>query len=128
LIRNEKLRDALAKYYVTGVGPSNLFVLQLVPEYRANVRGHTPSRVSRYIWASCFSSATGVQLETLLDCKSPISEPEAQAVLDSYMALPELLSELRFWITTQESGIIILGGVLGTAVALAEQVQDELGK
>jgi hypothetical protein len=128
LIRNEKLRDALAKYYVTGVGPSNLFVLQLVPEYRANVRGHTPSRVSRHIWASCFSSATGVQLETLLDCKSPISEPEAQAVLDSYMALPELLSELRFWITTQESGIIILGGVLGTAVALAEQVRDELGK
>lgn len=128
LIRNERLRDALAKYYVTGIGPNNLFVLQLVPEYRATVRGHTPSRVSRYIWASCFSEAAGVQLETLLDCKSPLSEAEAQTVLDSYMVVPDLLSELRFWITTQESGIVILGGIRGTASALSEQVRDELGK
>ena len=128
LIRNEKLRDDLAKYYVSGIGPSNLFVLQLVPEYRATVRGHTLSRVSRYIWASCFSEAAGVQLETLLDCKSPLSDAEAQAVLDSYLALPDLLSDLRFWITTQESGIVMLGGVRGTAEALTDQVRDELGK
>jgi hypothetical protein len=128
LIRNENLRDALARYYVTGVGPSNLFIFQTLPEYRANVRGQTPSRVSRYIWAKCFSEATGVELETLLDCKSPISEQEAQAVLDSYMALPGLLSDLRFWITTQETGIVILGGVRSAAEALAEHVRQELGK
>lgn len=66
--------------------------------------------------------------ETLLDCKSPLSEAEAQAVLDSYLAVPGLLSELRFWITTQESGIVMLGGVRGTAEALTDQVRDELGK
>ena len=37
------------------VGPSNYYILQLVPEHRTNVRGHTPSRVSRYIWTHCFS-------------------------------------------------------------------------
>jgi len=128
LIRNEKLRDALAKYYVTGVGPSNYYILQLVPEYRTNVRGHTPSRVSRYIWTHCFSPSTGAQLETLLDCESPLSDAEAQAVLDSYLALPDLLPDLRFWITTQESGVDILGGIRASAQVLAEQVKDELGK
>ena len=128
LIRNEKLRDALAKYYVTGTGPNNLFVLQLVPEYRANVRGNTPSRVSRHIWAKCFKELTGVQLETLLDCESPVSDATAQAILDSYLAVPGLLSELRFWITTQETGIALLGGVRGSAEVLAQRVRDELGK
>jgi len=128
LIRNEKLRDTLARYYVTGVGPSNYYILQLVPEYRTNVRGHTSSRVSRYIWANCFAAATGVQLETLLDCKSPLSEAEAQAVLDSYLAVPDLLPGLRFWMTTQESGVDILGGIRSEAEALAEQLRDELGK
>ena len=128
LIRNEKLRDALAKYYVTGVGPNE----SLRPATGARVSGerswpHSIPGVTN-IWTSCFSEATGVQLETLLDCKSPLSEPEAQAVLDSYLAVPDLLSELRFWITTQESGIVMLNGIRGTAAALAKQVQDELGK
>jgi hypothetical protein len=128
LIRNEKLRDALAKYYVSGVVPSNLFVFQLLPDYRANVRGHTPSRVSRYIWANCFAEATDVQLETLIDCASPMSESDAQAVLDAYIAAPDLLSDLRFWITTQESGLLMLGSLRGTARALVDQVRDELGR
>jgi hypothetical protein len=126
LIRNEKLRDALAKYYVTGLGPSNYYILQLVPEYRANVRGHTPSRVSRYIWTHCFSPSAGAQLETLLDCESPLGDAEAQAVLDSYLALPDLLPDLRFWITTQESGVNILAGIRSSAQALAEQVTQDL--
>ncbi|MGB7739441.1 MAG: hypothetical protein WBM03_10025 [Steroidobacteraceae bacterium] len=76
---------------------------------------------------SC-SRSTGVQLETLLECRSPLSEAEAQAVLDSWMAAPDLLSELRFWIATQESGIVIPGGFRGTAAAMSEQVRDEPGK
>lgn len=126
LIRNEKLRDALAKYYLTGLGPSNYYILQLVPEYRTNVRGHTPSRVSRYIWTHCFSPSPGAQLETLLDCESPLSDAEAQAVLDSYLALPDLLPDLRFWITTQESGVDILAGIRSSAQTLAKQVTQDL--
>jgi hypothetical protein len=34
-----------------------------------------------------------------------MSEPEAQTIVDSYLELPDLLSDLRFWITTQESGV-----------------------
>lgn len=128
LIRNEALRDALAKYYVSGVVPSNLFVFQLLPEYRANVRGHTPSRVSRYIWGNCFAESDGIQLERLLDCESPVSEADAQAVLDSYLSVPDLLPDLRFWITTQESGTLMLGSLKGTAQALLHQVRDELGQ
>ena len=128
LIRNEVLRDALAKYYITGVVPSNLFVFQLLPEYRTNVRGHTPSRVSRHIWTNCFAEATGVQLEALIDCESPMSDAEAQAVLDSYLAVPDLVSDLRFWITTQESGTLMLVGLRGTAQSLLAQVRGELGK
>jgi hypothetical protein len=39
-----------------------------------------------------------------------------------------VLSQLRFWITTQETGITLLGGVRGSAEVPAQQVRDELGK
>ena len=37
----------------------------------------------------------------LLDCASPISEVEAQAMLDGYLKDPKLLPELRFWVANQ---------------------------
>jgi hypothetical protein len=76
--------------------------------------------------ATVFSPSAGAQLETLLNCESPLSEAEAQAVLDSYLALPDQLPDLRFWITTQDSGVDILAGNRSSAQALAEQVTEDL--
>ena len=99
LIRDDKVRDALSQYYLeTGTGVDYLFKLQ--PEYRKTVRGLTPSVVADQIWAKCWSQpATSEQY--LLDCGSPVTEAEAQAILDGYLKDPELLPELRFWVANQ---------------------------
>lgn len=99
LIRDEKLRDALGQYYLeTGSGVDYLFKLQ--PEYRKLVRGLTPSVAADHIWAKCWRQPE-VSEQYLLDCDSPISEAEAQAILDGYMKDPNLLPELRFWVANQ---------------------------
>ena len=99
LIRDEKLRDALGQYYLeSGPAVDNLFKLQ--PEYRKIVRGLTPSVAADYIWAKCWSQPE-VGEQYLYDCDSPISEAQAQAILDGYVKDPNLLPELRFWVANQ---------------------------
>ena len=44
----------------------------------------------------------------LLDCDSPISEADAQAVLAGYMQDPKLLPELRFWVANQGVAINVI--------------------
>ncbi|MCX7041399.1 MAG: hypothetical protein NT117_01650 [Gammaproteobacteria bacterium] len=99
LIRDEQLRDALAQYYLeTGPGVDYLFKLQ--PKYREIVRGLTPSVAADYIWAKCWRQPE-VGEQYLIDCDSPITEAEAQAILEGYLKDPNLLTELRFWVANQ---------------------------
>lgn len=99
LIHDEQLRGALMEYYVqTGAGIAYLFYLQ--PEYRKIVRGLTPSVVADHIWSACWQQPN-LHEQKLLDCDSPVSEAEAQAVLAGYRASPNLLAELRFWVANQ---------------------------
>jgi hypothetical protein len=49
-------------------------------------------------------------------------------VVPSNLFVFQLLPDLRFWITTQESGILMLGSLRGTAHALVDQVRDELSR
>ena len=107
LIRDETLRDGLSQYYLeSGAGVAYLFAVQ--PEYRKIVRGLTPSVVADHIWAKCWQELSfGVQ--HLLDCDSPISEAQAQAVLAIYVRDPNLLPELRFWVATQGVALNSIG-------------------
>lgn len=99
LIRDQRLRDALSQYYLeSGSSVDYLFYLQ--PEYRKIVRGLTPQVVSDHIWTKCWRQAAPTE-QYLLDCDAPITEAQAQAVLDGYLQDPNLLKELRFWITNQ---------------------------
>ena len=99
LIRDQGLRDALSQYYLeNGTGTAYLFMLQ--PEYRKIVRGLTPSVVADHIWAKCWQAPKPSE-QYLLDCDSPVSEAQAQAVLDGYLKDPHLLPELRFWVANQ---------------------------
>ena len=99
LIRDEKLRDALGQYYLES-GPGVDYLFKLQPEYRKIVRGLTPSVAADHIWATCWRQPN-VGEQYLLDCDSPISEAQAQAILDGYMKDPNLLPELRFWVANQ---------------------------
>jgi hypothetical protein len=107
LIRDQALRDRLSQYYLeNGSGTAYLFMLQ--PEYRRIVRGLTPSVVADHIWAKCWQQPAPSE-QYLLDCDSPISEAEAQAVLAGYMQDPELLKELRFWVANQAVALNVIG-------------------
>lgn len=99
LIRDESLRDTLGQYYLES-GPAVDYLFKLQPEYRKIVRGLTPSVVADHIWANCWRQPN-VGEQYLLDCASPISEAQAQAILDGYMKDPQLLPELRFWVANQ---------------------------
>ena len=107
LIRDQYLRDRLSQYYLeNGSGTAYLFMMQ--PEYRKLVRGLTPSVVADHIWAKCWQQPRPAE-QYLLDCDSPISEAQAQAVLDGYMKDPELLKELRFWVANQGVALAAIG-------------------
>lgn len=78
------------------------------PEYRKLVRGLTPSVVADHIWAKCWQQPKPSE-QYLLDCDSPVSEAQAQAVLDGYLTDPELLKELRFWVANQGVALAAIG-------------------
>ncbi|MEO5628698.1 MAG: hypothetical protein ABIQ62_02870 [Thermomonas sp.] len=99
LIRDQTLRDALSQYYLEN-GSGTAYLFQFQPEYRKIVRGLTPSVVADHIWAKCWQQPRPSE-QYLLDCDSPISEAQAQAVLDGYLKAPYLLPELRFWVANQ---------------------------
>lgn len=107
LIRDQRLRDDLSQFYLeSGSAVDYLFYLQ--PEYRTTVRGLTPSVVADHIWANCWRQPTPSE-QYLLDCDSPVSEAEAQAVLDVYRKHPSLLAQLRFWVANQGAALNVIG-------------------
>ena len=93
LIRNDMIREELADYY----NVSRAEVLTLDPDYRKTIREITPYPVQRYVWANCHDH--GVMDQRLIDCASPVSDDEADAILASFKANPEALDQLRFWMT-----------------------------
>jgi hypothetical protein len=128
LIRNAELRSALAAYYVTGPLPTSPHLMRYNPEYRTLVRGQTPIEVTNYIWTSCVLRS-GEQDESFdPDCASPVSDVEAQKILDGYLAAPGLLPALRFWITNQKVATQLLLGVRRDSDSLAGLVAAELDR
>ena len=119
LIRDQGLRDALSQYYLeNGSGTAYLFMLQ--PEYRKIVRGLTPQVVADHIWANCWRQPNPGE-QYLPDCDAPVTEAQAQAILDAYMRDPALLPELRFWVANQ-------GVAMGVIANYAPLVQDMLAR
>lgn len=106
LIRDAALREGLSHYYLEN-GTAVQYIFAVMPEYRRIVRGLTPSVVADHIWAHCWSQPTRSE-QVLSDCDSPLSEAQAQAVLDAYLAHPDLLPELRFWVATQSVAIEVI--------------------
>jgi hypothetical protein len=125
LINNQNLRAALAEYYITGSGVQASYIIRLVPEYRKTMRGLTPSVVMRHIWDKCHDES-GFEQQRLLPCESPVPENQTQSILDAYLDNPDMLAQLRFWIST----LITLQNLLAEnekiALDLAAQIEAEL--
>jgi hypothetical protein len=126
LFTDQKLRTTLADYYVGGAGYAANFMFRSEPEYRMHVRGLTPTIASAQIWAKC-QKIPGRDEQLLVDCDSPMSEAAAQAVLDGYLADPQLLPELRFWISNLEVMTKLIGLHESAARDLSEHLHKDYG-
>ena len=126
LINDRSLRTALAQYYLTGTGSQANYLLAVQPEYRKIVRGLTPSVASAQVWAHCHK-APAFDEQYLYDCKSPMPEAQAQAVLDAYVTDPQLLSELRYWITNLEVSMILIELNQKAALDLTARLPNKAG-
>ncbi|MBP7371142.1 MAG: hypothetical protein KA902_06840, partial [Arenimonas sp.] len=124
LIKDERIRTALAQYYIEGSGDDVDYILAYQPEYRKIIRGLTPNVVSNQIWAKCFTLPNASE-QYLLDCESPMSEAEAQAVLNNYRKDPKLLSELRFWVTNQEVALKVVDNTRNLGLAMLARLKAE---
>ena len=94
LIDNLALRGQLARYYTEADNP----VLTERPAYREHIRGLIPLRIQNYIWEQCYSA--GDYDQTLLECDAPIEPEEAAALVATIIENEQLISELRYWMST----------------------------
>jgi len=122
LIADESLRKRVADYYRMGGAGLRANILFHRPEYRPEVRGLTPWSVQEYIWTRCFRQGRGAS-QDLLDCPSPITDDEAQRLLDAYRASPTLLPRLREWMSVMAVSAIVIEGMKGEAGALAQALE-----
>ncbi|HMI40668.1 MAG TPA: hypothetical protein VK485_05505 [Sphingomicrobium sp.] len=97
LVSDSDLRHSLADYYVTGSRRLARRV-DVIPAYREEIRGLTPMRIQRQIWAHCHRFLSDDR-QLLIDCAAPITEVEARTILASYVESRETIKGLRFWMT-----------------------------
>jgi hypothetical protein len=126
LIADESLRKRIADYYHMSGSGIRADILRQRPDYRPQIRGLTPWLVQEYIWTHCFRQEHGIS-QTLLDCPSPIPEPEARAILDAYRASDSLLPNLRIWMSTLRINEIVTEGMRHDALALADDLAKVQG-
>ena len=101
LVSSSALRGSLSDYYVTGSRRLARRV-DVVPAYREKIRGLTPMRLQRHIWAHCHQFMSEDR-QILIHCKPPIDEAEARKILASYVQSAEITNGLRFWMTDLEA-------------------------
>lgn len=94
LIRDLQLRNLLARYYTNADNP----VLSERPAYREHVRGLIPLNIQNYIWEKCYTSDGDSQ--SFLDCETPIPMNEAARLVELISKDAQLMSELRYWMST----------------------------
>lgn len=111
LITDPKLRSELAYFYGSGVNRVNDdTVMNLVPQYRQDIRSVTPIAVQDYIWQHCFRLVGSTDNDQrMIDCPAPISELRANAILADYARHPELALELRYWLSNQRIDALTYG-------------------
>ena len=118
LINDLGLRDQLARYYTNADNP----VLTERPAYREHIRGLIPLRIQNYIWGQCYSSDDYDFSQTLIECEAPFNPKEAEALVAAISENEQLMSELRYWMSTMRVAQIIGNGRTRTAQRLRDAV------
>jgi hypothetical protein len=122
LITDVTLRGDLARYYTYAGNPA----LTERPAYRMHVRGLIPLDVQIYIWDHCYAStSTGEQ--SFIACRAPIDERRASEIVESIRADADLMSELRYWMSTMKVASKIGSDRMDSAKQLRGAVEAAVG-
>jgi hypothetical protein len=123
LIRDERLRVGLARYYRLGGMGIQAQILRHDPVYRVQVRGLVPTQVQAYIWTHCYKQLEGTD-QRLIDCPSPIPESQAASILATLRASESLLQNLRYWNTWLRVSTFVIDDAGKSARALDAQLSQ----
>jgi len=122
LIANVDIRTAISDYY-TNVGNATLTER---PAYREHIRGVIPIAVQTYIWDNCYSSdSSGGQV--MLVCEAPIDQQRAEEIVTAIASNDDLMSELRYWMSTMKIATFIGGDRVELAHEMMQLIEMELG-
>ncbi|MGD2127908.1 MAG: hypothetical protein PVJ17_01315 [Lysobacterales bacterium] len=120
LIRDLELRKQLAVYYTNADNP----VLNERPAYREHLRGLLPLRIQNPIWEECYRSNGDSQ--TLLDCDPAVDPEEAARLVATISGNSQLMSELRYWMSTMRVARLIGSDRLEFARKLRQMVNSRV--
>ena len=123
LIRDLDLRNQLARYYTNANNP----VLTERPRYREHIRGLIPLGVQDYIWNNCYSS-DGETHQELLECDTPIEAETAAQIVQRISGDEQLMSELRYWMSTMRVALLIGNERLSFAKRLRDFVGSQVDR
>jgi len=127
LIRDPQLRSKLAFYYASSANRmADIMINNLIPQYRQDVRSVTPMAVQDYIWSHCFRILGSTRDQRLIDCPSPVADPEAREILAGYARYPDLARDLRFWMSNQRVATLNSPEDRRDALQLKARVEQEL--
>lgn len=102
LIEDLELRNLLAYYYTNADDPT----LTERPAYREHVRGLVPLHIQSYIWSNCFRS-NEFNIQVMIECKAPVDATDAAKVITAISSDKQLMSELRYWMSSMHVASII---------------------
>jgi len=130
LIRDSRLRGQLAFYYESSANRmADIMLMNLVPQYRQDIRSVTPMPVQDYIWAHCFRILPGsARDQRLIDCPAPVGDMQARGILARYAQFPELPRDLRFWLSSQRVAALNSPDDRQDALQLKVRLKAELGR
>ena len=108
LIRDSVLRNDLARYYSFFERTNRETTAYLyLPEYREKLRSYTPGDVLTYYWNNCYQY-TEESDQSLAKCSKPENIREINRVLKVIEADPEILQQLRKWISVLKISTVVI--------------------
>ncbi len=122
LIESVPLRAALSQYY------ANAFfrALSEEPDYRERVRGAIPVDIQGYIWTNCYESDS-YNGQSLLPCAPPVSEERAAEIVNRLATDAQMMSGLRYWMSTLQIAALISRDRIELAQDLRTAISAALG-
>tara|TARA_R110000868_G_scaffold259361_14_gene517513 strand:- start:11000 stop:11749 length:750 start_codon:yes stop_codon:yes gene_type:complete len=123
LIRSVDLRNDLVFYYGGGFQRYNQ-TIGISPPYRKMVRGLIPTKIQNYLWDNCHVTDGDTQI--IQGCEPAVSEEEAKEVVNFLVAQSDLMSELRFYMSSIKVGMDPLIEQKKLCEKMLQEIEDQI--